>query len=65
MKKTCNECRAEIRINKVLRCEFGYPVRQYTKFRGAYIGIKPEEKCPKPKTWNEYRRQVKLLSGGK
>lgn len=64
MKKTCDGCRAEIRINKILRCEFGYPVR-YTKHRGVYMGIKPEEECPKPRTWNEYYRQVKLLSGGK
>lgn len=63
MKRTCQGCRAEVCINKTLRCEFGYLVR-HIKFRGVYMGIIPAEECPKPKTWNEYYRQVKLLSGG-
>ena len=63
MKTTCNGCRAEIRINKILRCEFGYPVR-HVKFRGVYMGIVPVEECLKPKTWEKYYDQVKLLTGG-
>lgn len=60
MKKTCNGCRAEIKINKILRCEFDYPVR-HTKHRGVYMGIIPEKECPKPKTWNEYWHQIELI----
>lgn len=64
MKKTCRLCKAEVRINKTLRCELGYRVK-HTKHRGIYMGIVPDEECPKPKTWNEYYRQIKLLSRGK
>ena len=64
MKKTCNGCKAEIRINKILRCELGYKVK-HIKFRGVYTGIIPDEECPKPRTWNEYYHQLKLLKQGK
>ena len=61
MKKTCRLCKAEVCINKVLRCEFGYKVR-HTKYRGAYTGIVPTEECPKPLTWDHYddcKREMK------
>jgi len=59
MKRTCTGCKAEVRINKILRCEFGYLVK-HIKSRGVYMGIVPMEECPKPKTWNEYYLQMKL-----
>jgi len=63
MKKTCNGCKAEISINKILRCELGYRVR-HAKHKGIYTGIVPTEECPKPKTWDEYYHQIYLKVKG-
>ena len=64
MKRTCNNCKALIRISGILQCEFRYKVK-CTGLKGMNTGAIPLEECPKPKTWTEYYRQVKLLSGGK
>lgn len=63
MKKTCRGCKAEVCIDKRLRCEFGYFV-SHVKVKGIYMGIRPLEECPKPRTWDEYYHQVKILNGG-
>ena len=67
MKKTCNGCRA---ISRDF-CYLGYATKiiykDYKDFSPITILI-PLEKCPKPKTYNEYFLQMKLskdrISGG-
>lgn len=58
MKRTCNGCRAlEIRQG-YFRCDLNYEVEQICVEQVINVGAKPKEKCPKPKTYNEY---LKLL----
>jgi hypothetical protein len=53
MKRTCEGCRA---LNDK-SCDLGYKTEWLTppkEFSGLFIGMKPVEECPKPKTYDKY-----------
>jgi hypothetical protein len=54
--KTCNGCRALYGINLNQMCNLGYKLRieEVRRSWGKLQQAVPDEKCPKPKTWDAW-----------
>lgn len=57
MKRTCNGCKA-LSQSKYFYCELGYKLTSKREYEGITIECKPLEECPKPKTNDEYCKEV-------
>ena len=64
MKKTCNGCRALVYGFQEMMCELKFETEPIY-LDGRVISYKPLEQCPKPKTYEDYFLQKKLLKGGR
>lgn len=56
MKRFCDGCRALDDRHDDYRCRLGYRIREVKKYvADTYVRQpKPDEECPKPKTWREW-----------